>query len=230
MKMTKILRVASVMLMMSLPVGLVSCGGTHTTLETTWQLPNADVGPFTRLAVIGIMRNQKESMAFESAMVERLDEDGIRAVPGFSFLEGDTLLPKSEMEERVAGSGANGVLIFKVLALDESENYVPPTSYVVPDGYGLGWWDDPYWGYYNPYPFDYWGYWYPAMQVVGSPGYWTTSTTYQVQTTLYSVRRYKLVWTATSQTYNPGSQASLARSLAGPVIKALEDDDLVRGK
>lgn len=212
-------------LFLLLALGLASCG-TQTALETQWRLPNLKGGPFTKLAVIGVLKNKTDVKGFESAVVQDFDKGGVQAVPGFSFLGDKKKLPKEEMEKLVAGTGADGVLIFKVLAVDKTHHYVPPTSYVVPDPLG-GWWDDDYWGYYNPYPWGYWGYWYPAVQVVSTPGYWKTATAYRVESSLYRVSDNKLVWTAVSDTYNPESGADLASSLSGVVLKTLEKDGLV---
>ncbi len=213
-------------LILALGLVLSSCG-TQTTLETNWELPNASGKPLTKLAVIGIMKDKSQSTAFESAVVQKLKAQGIQAVPGFTFLEGSTDLTRPEMQKRVEATGADGVLIFKVLAQDRNARYVPPTTYAVPGAFAADWWGDPYWGYYTPYPYSYWGYWYPAMQVVASPGYWETSTTYRVQTALYRASDDKLVWTAVSATYDPTSEANLASSLSGVVIDKLEKAGLV---
>ena len=103
-----------------------------------------------------------------------------------------------------------------------------PTTYVVnaPLAYG-DWWSDRYWGYYAPYSHHYWGYWYPAVQVVGTPGYWTTSSTYQVESALYRTSDNKLVWTATSGTYDPSGDYDLGSSLSAAVVKKLQRDGLI---
>ena len=208
-------------------LGLTSCA-TKTALQSSWELPNYEGRPLTDLAVISIMKDKKQSVAFESTVVQDLDANGVSAVPGFSFMKGDTTMSEEEMEQRVDATGADGVLIFKVLALNTDASYVPPTAYYVPDGYGYGWWDDPYWGYYTPYPYSYWGYWYPAMQVVGSPGYWDVSTDYVVQTALYRTRDNRLIWTAVSDTWDPSSEADLAKSLSDVVVKRMLKTGLVR--
>jgi len=186
---------------------------------------------FSKLAVIAVMKNRDESKAFEMAAVANLSKVGIDAVPGFTFLGSDTLVPQDELEKRVETTGADGVLIFKTIAVDKSKVYIPPTSYAIGTELPYGdWWDDPYWGYYTPYPYHYWGYWYPAVQVVGTPGYWTTEYNYQVETALYRTSDNKLIWTAMSGTYDPRSQSDLGASLSAAVIAKLQADGLISGK
>ena len=218
-------------LLLALPLvaALAACAP-QTRMMTNWMLPGGAGEDFTKLAVIGIMHNAKESTAFETGMAEQFDKHGVQAVPGFSFMEGAKDLTKAEMEKRVAGTGADAVLIFKVIAVDKSQHYVPPTTYVTPIDYpDDDWWSDDYWGYYNPYPYDYWGYWYPAEQVITTPAYWETSKTFVVQSSLYRTSDHKLVWTATSDTYNPTDPVQLADSLGKVVYKKLMKAGLVIG-
>lgn len=216
---TKNLTKAVPLLILVLALG--ACG-TQTTLDTSYAVPQAAHQTYNKLAVIALFKNATDGREFESAAVAKLDKAGVAAVPGFSFLGGKPgKLSKEEMEQKVQATGANGVLMFKMIAVDTTDTYVPPTPYVVsaPDA---PWWSDRYWGYYTPYPYDYWGYWYPAYQVIYSPGYWEMEDTYRVETTLYRTSDGKLVWSGISSTYNPRGDYDLAKSLLPVVIGRLE--------
>jgi hypothetical protein len=213
---------------------LLSCG-TQTTLDTSWHIPLSTTTTFKKLAVIAMLKNPTTSEEFEIAVVGKFQHFGVTAVPGFSLLGGETNLSQDQMENRVEASGADGVLLFKMIAVDTTMNYIPPTSYVtVPPGYATSastdtlWWKDRAWGYYHPYPHHYWGYWFPAMQVVSTPGYWETESTDRVETALYRTSDNKLVWTAVSSTYDPNGNYDLAASLSGVVLKRLERDGLIQ--
>ena len=206
---------------------LLSACSTQTRLETAWSPPGLETQSFKEVAIIGTMRNESESNAFESAAVERFEKAGVNALPGFSILNDEKKLSREEMESRVAASGADAVLFFKVIAVDRDNLYARPTPYRFDGALYPDWWEDRYWGYYHPYPFGYWGYWYPAMQVTGSPGYWQTFKTYRIESALYRVSDGKLVWTATSETFDPIGQVDLAQSVAAPVLKDLEAHHLV---
>jgi hypothetical protein len=207
-------------------LGLSSCG-TQSRIETSWELPAYGGKPFAKLGVVAIMRNNAESKAFELAATNEFSAAGVDAVPGFTFLGTDTLHSKEEMEKRVKSTGADAVLMFKLIAIDKTRSYVPPSDFLVAGASYPLWWDDPFWGYYAPYPYHYWGYWYPAYQVVRTPGYWETSTNYQVETALYRTSDSKLVWTAMSGTYDPRSDFDLGSSLTALVIKKLETAELI---
>jgi hypothetical protein len=212
-----------------LVLGLASCG-TQTTLDTSWHMPQMAGETFHNLAIIGLLRSPELSRQFEVAVVNNFEAAGVNAVPGFTILKGDTTLTQTEMEGLVRGAGVDAVLMFKLISVDKSQHYVPPTDYTVPGAPFPGWWDDPYWGYYHPYPFHYWGYWYPAARVVWAPGYWETEDTDRVEATLYRARDSKLVWTATSSTYDPMGNADLASSISRVVLKSLQSEGFIQGK
>jgi hypothetical protein len=210
-------------------VGLSSCG-TRSVIKTSWELPGYAGGRFTKLAVIALMKTENESKSFEIAAVDEFSGAGIACVPGFSFLGGDTKLSQTELEQRVGTTGANGVLLFKLIVVDTTNTYVPPTDFIVDGAENPGWWEDPYWGYYTPYPEHYWGYWYPAVQVIRTPGYVRRQATYRIETALYRTSDNKLVWSAMSGTYNPKGNYDLGTSLSAAVIKKLETAGLLPGK
>ena len=209
-------------------LGRVMACAPRSVVQSSWELPGYVGGPFKELAVIGVMKSTEANRSFEAAMVERLEQAGVSAVPGFVILGNDQgKLTKEEMEKRVSASGADAVLISKLIAVDDTRTYVPPTTYTAPAGPYAGWWDDRYWGYYNPYPYDYWGYWWPAYQVVSSPGYWVTKSNYQVETTLYRVSDHRLIWMAMSDTIDPASELTIASSLSPVLIEKLKKSRLI---
>lgn len=200
---------------------------TQTSLVSSWELPGDDIGPFHKVVVIAVMRDKDHSKAFETAEVQQLDKDGVDAIPGFTVLNGRTDLSLEQMQKLVDKTGADAVMVSKVIAVNHDYVYNPPTDYDFDGAPYPYWWDDPYWGYYNPYPYHYWGYWYPAVQVTGTPGYWTASSTYRVETTVYRTSDNRLVWTAMSKTYNPDSEYDLGKSLTRRLTTRLEHSGII---
>jgi hypothetical protein len=208
---------------------LLSCFScaTQSRLVSSWELPSHEVGPFHKIVVFALMRNKEQSKAMEMGAVEQLKKAGVDAIPGFTVINEEKGITLSEMEKGVQSTGADAVMVYKEIAVDRNLQYVPPTAYAVPDGPYDDWWDDPFWGYYAPYPYGYWGYWYPGYQVVASPGYWSQSDTYRVETVLYRTSDDRLVWSAVSETYNPNNQADLGRSLTRRVVQRLERQKII---
>jgi len=207
---------------------LGSCS-TRSELISTWELPGAGVGPFHKVVVFALMEDSSRSRSVEMAAVDQLQKNGVDAVPGFQIIDPSKKINMNTMEKQVASTGADAVMIYKVIALDKNMRYVPPTEYVMSDMDDLSWWDDPFWGYYAPYPYHYWGYYYPAYQVTVSPGYWTKYDTYRVETVLYRTSDNRLVWTAISETYNPRNKSDLGQSLTKRLVKKLKRVKILTG-
>jgi hypothetical protein len=64
---------------------------------------------------------------------------------------------------------------------------------------------------------------------VYSPGYYTTDKTYFLECNLYDLKQDgKLVWSGQSETYNPSSLESFAKSFAARVSDALQNAGLLK--
>lgn len=202
-------------------LGTLSCS-TSTTLVSSWADPLAQGVTYNKFVIMAIFRNPANGETFEKRVSEEFRSRGLKAVPRFALEGMDTDLSREEMEMRVNDSGADGVLIFRMIAVDMENTYVRPTTYVVKRTKNPGWWSDPYWGYYHTYPHHYWGNWHTSTQVVWAPGYWESNLTYRIETSLYRASDKKLVWTATSSTYDPQGESDLAESLSKSVLKSLK--------
>jgi hypothetical protein len=223
---TKTLRPWQGALVAGLAFSMLSCA-TASRIETSWELRGKDVGPFKKIAVFALMENHERSKAVEMAAVEEFHKAGVTAVPGFTLIGDAKDISIDKMEAQVRAAGVDAVMIYKVIALDRDRHYIPPTTYVTPDFDATDWWDDPYWGYYAPYPYHYWGYWYPGYQVTTTPGYWVSRDTYRVETVLYRTTDNRLVWSAISDTFNPSDQSDLGRSLTRSIVLRLEREKVV---
>lgn len=206
---------------------LAGCA-TRTIMETNWELPGYAKTPYEEIAVIGVLRNDASDQRFEHALASELEKADVDAVPGYTIMKTRDDVDQEEMEKIIDSSNVDAVLISRLIAVNRDFHYVPPTAYDVPPGPYADWWTDTYWGYYTPYPYHYWGYWHPAAQVVVEPGYWDVDKNYRVETALYSARDQRLVWTATSRTFDPMSEEDLASSLGSELVERLEKAGIVR--
>lgn len=204
---------------LSLPIAAVAAfvaalalaGCASTTLQSTWSDPTFSGGPFRKFFVMGLSaRNVTARRVFEDIMVAKLQAAGAQAVPAYQYLNEDGPSGEQSLQAAVAQSGADAVMMERLLGVDTRTNF---STVMVPGpmmGPGMGW--------YGPY-----SGWYAVPQV----------SQYQVamaETTLYDAKSRQLVWTATSQTFNPTSVQQEAPGLADAVIGALKQRGLVAAK
>jgi hypothetical protein len=191
---------------------LVSCAST--TLQSTWMDPSFTGGPFKKVFVIGLAPNQTSRRVFEDIMVARLQAAGVQAVPAYQFISEDAMVPEPILEAAVQKSGADSMLMTRLLGVRTEVNaqtVMVPGPMVGP-GFGPGWGGPGWWGAYNS--------WWAVPQI----------STYQIataETTLFDASTRRIVWTATSQTFNPQSVQREAPGLADQVIAAMRARNLL---
>ena len=174
--------------------GALLAGCASTSVSSVWRDPG--VGPVQFHKVVGVALSQDASL-------RRLAEDEfVRAVgpavalAGYSVIPDDEIQNKEKARARVEAAGADGVVVFRLVGVEQQERWVPPT-------------------YYG----NTWGYWGYAAPRVYDPGYLTTDRIVQIEAAAYAVPTARLVWAAHSHTLNPAN----ARELVGDVVRAMAE-------
>jgi hypothetical protein len=194
----------------------LAAGCASTTLQSTWMDPGYTGGPFKKFFIVGLSaRAVATRRVFEDIVVAKLQAAGAQAVPAWQFFVDEGQANETAMDAAVAQSGADAVLMTRLLGVDTRTNVstmMVPGPIVGP-GFGPGFAPGPgWWGGYSG--------WYAVPQV----------TQYQIataETTLFDVKTHKIVWSATSQTFNPTSVQQEAPGLADAVIQALQARSLI---
>ena len=187
---------------------LLLAGCASTTLQSQWRDPGYTSGPFRKIFVIGLSaRDVTARRIFEDVMVAKLMAVGVQAVPEWQHLPSDGPLPEGSVSAAVDGTGADAVLIARLVGIDTRISVSP----VAVPGPGFGWYG-PYAGWYSG--------WYAAPQV-------TQYDVVIVETSLFDTRTKRLVWSATSQTVDPASVQKEAPAFADTIIGALQKAGLV---
>jgi len=192
---------------------LASCAST--TLESTWSDPTYTGGPFKKFFVVGLSAPDTTARRnFEDIMAAKLQAAGVQAVPGYQFIDAGSKADEPSFQAAVLRSGADGLIMSRLLGVDTQTNVstmmVPGPGLGMGVGIGRGWY-----GAYSG--------WYAVPQV----------TQYQiarVETSVFDVKTERLVWSATSETFNPTTVRQEAPGLADTVIKALQARGLIAGK
>jgi hypothetical protein len=195
------------------------CGCTASTMiESTWTDPTFSRVPFEQLGVVALFDTTAESRSFEQSAARELEQRGIEAVPAYTILGDERMYEQDELRSELAAADIDGILIYRMIAVDERNVYRNPTPYMrVPNAVLFG---DPYYWYYYP-RWDYYWYWRSTWDVTHSPEYWEPVTYVIVETSLFDTRTDRLVWTAKSATMDGGQFDALAESIAESVTDEL---------
>jgi hypothetical protein len=177
----------------------VGCATTEMTSE--WVDPNAKNAALQKVAIICLTADPGLRRMGEDTAATQLQ--GANAVPSYQVLGDTSLQDREAVKGKLAAAGFDGVLIMRLARISERVTAV----------------GDPY------YTFDgYYGY---AGSAVYAPGYLETETVVHVVSNLYSLQQNKLIWSGTSQTFDPSSAKSFMTDVSKSVAKSLQKDRII---
>ena len=183
--------------------------GKSTKLIVSWKNPEYSGARFHRILVLGMSAKPGVRADFEDALSALITQAGIEAVPGNTILlrpEG-TKLDLNYLKTQVSTFKIDAVIVSRLVKVDKTITYVPGTPYM-------------------PYPYygSFYGYYGALYPVVYSPDYLREDTTVRVETNVYAVTsgEGQLVWTGTSDTFNPKSADKAISGLSKLIMKELQ--------
>lgn len=171
-----------------------------TSIKSAWFDPSYTGGAMKKIVVVGVGANVADRRVFEDIFAQKLRAAGVDGIPGYAVIPDDARAAEAPFSAAVEKSGAQGALMVRLLGVD-TKTQVSTT--MVPGGFGWG----PYGGMYG-------AAWYPVAQV----SQYDIAT---VETSLYEVKSRRLVWAATTETFNPTSVAQETPAYADLIIKQL---------
>jgi hypothetical protein len=196
---------------------LTACSTTQTNIPQSWRNPGYEQTVFKKLFVIGVAENQENRQAFEDAFAKAIVNAGGAAQASWGVLPQSTQLSEEQIRGAIEGGDFDGVLITRLLSIDKDQEYVPGSTY-----------NNPRTSYYAAgYGYGYYGFYGTTYVKVHEPGYFKTSTTFRLETNLYSVATSGLVWSGQSETVNPESIPDARDSMTAAVAKKLKEEKLI---
>lgn len=196
----------------ALLVALATSCATQTKLTDVWKSDSA-TGAMSNILVIAIAKDQARRRTFEDAFVVSLTDKGVQAESSYLLLPDEEELTKESIQASIKGRSFQGVIVTRLLGIDNKETYVPPRSYTAPVYRGMG-----LYGYYGQ-----------TFQVVTEPGYTVQSQEVRLETNLYRADNAELVWAANSGTLNPASPEDGIRSVTDRLTSRLVADGMIKG-
>ena len=188
---------------------LASCAST--TLDNTWKDPQYRGGPVSKILVVGISTKTSVRRDFEETFAQALTEKGVPAVASYTLIPQDGQIPEEELKKATEQSGANAVLITRLVSRDKEVFYSPASAPPASLGLRQG-----YHGYYT----GAWAGHYEPMTMV-------TTDLVITETTLFRTDAPEPVWSATSRTLEPHDIRYATRGFAKAMIAALRKQGMI---
>jgi len=198
---------------------LMACSPS-TRITGSWTAPSAagKVNSGKTIFVASMTRNIEARTKIESAFAAEAGARNIKAVKSSDYFSPDfyqKLPSEQQMMGKIKGSGANLILTASLINRESETRYVPGAGGYMPFS-NFGW----YGGFYS-----YYSFWGPRFY---DPGYYVTDKTYFLETNIYDLATRKLIWSAQSETVNPGSLDNFAKTYPKVLIAQLIKDGVLR--
>jgi len=194
---------------------LAGCAASRTTIQSSWTDAAYAGPPLDRLAVVALFDTRADSLAFERSASDYFAMHGVATVPAHELLTptATQTLDEAEIRERLAATNVDGILIFRLLAIDERHEYqlsgpYPPNA---PSSGVDG----------GAYPSS------PVASATGSQGYWIEQDFVVAETALFDNRSDRLLWTAKSETLEDARSRRTSESLVRTIARQLFAMDLI---
>ncbi len=195
------------LLLLALVASLLQACSTST-LVNQWREPQMGTPRYAKVLVIGISDEEAARRTFEDVFSARLRARGLDARPGHEWLPRTGQADEQTLLESVRDSGAEAVLITRVVRVEDVTRYLP--------------------GPVGLYPMHrYHGYYMSAWAYFEAP----RIHQYRVavlETNLWAAASGRLVWSGSSETLDPRGNPREADELAGLIVGALAEQGLIK--
>jgi len=182
--------------MIAVTMLVTACATTE--LNAVWKDPSYQSRP-AKIMVIGVAKNPINRRIFEDDFVAQLKAHGTDAIASYAVLPDKKQADRETIAAKVKETGADALLITRLVSKKIIQTYVPGTAYAVPA--------------YRPYPYAYPNQYHPPASYGTWPSYYGSGYNYMytpgyiaedeyavIESNLYETGSDKLVWAASSET------------------------------
>ena len=209
------LRILSLVALMIIGACLLAGGGyAKSKLITSWKNPQVKGGGFKNVLVIGMSANPGRRSDFEDALAASLTRTGVQVTAGNEILLRPDASPLNlnYVREQIKSFKIDAVVVSRLVSIKDSVTYIPPD-------YGF------------PYPYygTFYGYYGAISPIVYSPGYLIEEKTVRIETNVYAITPPdgQLVWTGTSDTFNPKDAQKVIKEVVKLVSAELTKSEVI---
>jgi hypothetical protein len=193
----------------ALAAAAVVAGCATTSIRSAWFDTSFTGGPIRKIIVVGIGGNLADTRVFEDIFAQKLRTAGVDGVEGYLVLPANAGPGDPAWNAAVEASGAGGLLTVRVLGVDTRTQV---TTTMVP-GPGM-------WGPAG-------GWWGPSMVAVPEVRQYDIAN---VETNLWDTKTRRVIWAATTDTFNPRSVAQETPGFASLIIGQLAARGIIAAK
>ncbi|KRD58096.1 hypothetical protein ASE40_17305 [Flavobacterium sp. Root935] len=203
-------------LFLFLTVVVLSSCGSNTSIVNSWRDPKITVSQenFKKVLVVALVKDEASRRVTEN----RIAAGNEIFKTSYQYLNESTKdLTKEQKLKILQDENFDGVITMRLVSKEKETTYVPGTytgmyyggfdgMYAGMYGYGFGNW----YGMYSPNFYD--------------PGYYQETTSYMVETNIFSLKENKLIWTGTTESQYVTDLGQTVDAIMQAVVKEMRKD------
>jgi hypothetical protein len=185
---------------------LASCATSQ--LVTQQSNPDYFGKPFKSVMVVAVTADELVRRTYEDRMVALLGQRGLKGIPGYAAVGSRGKVEEAALRQAIARSGAEGVLITRVIRVDRSSGTVPGATVA----FGIGW------GGFHSYYSTVW-------ETVSVPARTETIASWTLsETRLFDASNGVLAWTGVMDTRENDDLGATLEQYMKVIFGAMVDD------
>ncbi|WP_026729457.1 hypothetical protein [Flavobacterium denitrificans] len=202
------------LLMLTAVLSLSGCGS-NTSIVNSWRDPDVTVTQeqFKKVLVVALVKDEASRRITEN----RIASSNPIFKTSYQYLNATSQLTQEQKLKILQDENFDGVVTMRLVSKEKEVNYVPGSytgmyyggfdgMYSGVYGYGFGNW----YGMYSPYFYD--------------PGYYQETTSYMVETNIFSLKQNKLIWTGTTESQYVTDLGQTVDAIMQAVVKEMRKD------
>ncbi|MFM9909090.1 MAG: hypothetical protein ACKVOW_07070 [Chitinophagaceae bacterium] len=183
-------------------VGVSSC--TSTRLTSTWRESNKEVAidKLNKVLVVALFKDETSRRRAEDEMASYLNGKG---VVSYNYLD-KNLSSKNEeaIRDKIKTDGFDGAVTMRLIDVDREQVYTPGNV-----------------SSYPSYNRRFSGYYFRNWNSYNTPGYYTNTKSYTVETNVYSIKEDKIIWTGLTKTTDPAGIDKMTTEIVKVVYREM---------
>jgi hypothetical protein len=203
-------------------VFLIGCSST--TLTGSWKSPDFQ-GQISKVYLVGISKSETNRHMYESQFSEELKTYGVTGIPSYKDIPDAQNASKATIEEQMKKSGADSMLITRLVGTRIEEVMVPGRLSGYQSGPGRG-----YVPLYTPAPhYRYWGGYYDrcCVDLIYEPPMIARYEVVTIEANLYEAKSGELIWSAQLETIIESDLQKLVSDFVQTVARDLHEQRLI---
>lgn len=189
---------------------LMAASCTSTKITSSWREPDKEIAvdQINKVLVVALFQNETSRHKAEDEMAGYLKGKGVVSYDylNVNFNERN----EDALRDKIRSDGFDGAITMRLVDIDKEKIYTP--------GYGA------------PYPFSYRnfsGYYYRSWSFLSTPGYYTTTKTYTIETNVYSIKEDRIIWTGLTESTNVDGVKAMTEEVVKVVYRKMMKEGFI---